>query len=97
MNRYQEWAKRNWPTCQSVNDPDRFVEFSQADLDAYAEKAFAAGARGEREPFVPLSDCVPTAALLQIAQAYRRARAYYWVAATGWLAFVALAIFGRGL
>lgn len=42
---YQEWAKRNWPTV-AANDPDRFVEFSQADLDAYAEKAFAAGARG---------------------------------------------------
>lgn len=45
MNRYQEWAAKNLPVTVDGNDPDRFVEYSQADLDAYAERAFQSGGK----------------------------------------------------
>lgn len=97
MSRYQEWAKRNWPSCQSVDDPDRFVEYSQADLDAYAERAFAAGSRSPCPHvmrWIDAQDERTASAKADQQASKRRARIYYWQALLGWAAFLALAAFG---
>lgn len=96
MSAYQEWAKRNWPTATpAANDPDRFVEFSQADLDAYAEKAFAAGRRSPRQQALhedlQLAKACARLNLREIDALSFRLEAYRVVAGLGWACAVGAA------
>lgn len=41
---FRLWADRHWPVMRNVNDPDRLAQYSEADVDSYALRAFYAGA-----------------------------------------------------
>lgn len=98
MSAYKEWAKRNGPTqTPAANDPDRFFEFSQADLDAYAAKAFLAGSRSNFNHAVACSRKMTRWA--DRAEKFRKAcdvlsfklAAYQGVAVLGWACAIAAA------
>lgn len=102
MVKYSDWAARNLPTTVDAANADRFVEYSQADLDAYAEKAFLAGGRGlDAELHAAARQFEDVLAntghhcweLQHARKALRHSLKIYWgLAATGWVAATAALI-----
>lgn len=41
---FRLWADRHWPVMRNVNDADRLAQYTEADVDSYALRAFYAGA-----------------------------------------------------
>lgn len=102
---FRLWAERHWPVMRNVNDPDRIAQFTEADVDSYALRAFYAGAVTRCPDLNAIygADVYSRGALEvqaatiaelkgSLARAHRNTARYAGLALLGWIAVVVMGV-----
>lgn len=99
------WAERHWPVMRNIKDPDRIAQFTEADVDSYALRAFYAGAVTRCPDLNAIygADVYSRGALEvqastiaglkeSLARAHRNTARYAGLALLGWIAVIVMGV-----